>query len=72
MKLSIEAELIYNSPMKPRLLLTWKPREPATNSFGQNRPISSPQPHFFPIPPRTVTGAYGLRSPAMSQSAILP
>ena len=72
MKLSIEAELVYNFVDETQVIAKLDASRTSDQIILSESLDIQPPSTILPIPPATVTGAYGLRSPAMSQSAILP
>lgn len=65
MKLSIEAELVYNFATDTQVIANLEASRTSDQLICQNCSTFSPRPKFFPIPPHTVTGGYGLRFRAM-------
>ena len=61
MKLSIEAELVYNFVKDTQVIANLEASRTNDQLICQNRSTFSPRPKFFPIPPLTVTDGSGLR-----------
>jgi hypothetical protein len=65
MKLSIEAELVYNFAEETQVVANLEASRASDQIILSESLDIQPHPQFFPIPPRTVTGVSGLRSRAM-------
>ena len=65
MKLSIEAEFVYNFANDTQVIANLEASRTSDQLILSNRSTFSPRPKFFPIPPLAVIDGSGLRFRAM-------